>query len=70
MRDVELLPKTEAIVVDEVFPHRPETLWRTLTDGALMGRWMMAPSGFEAVVGTRFTFQTTPAGPWDGSIRC
>jgi uncharacterized protein YndB with AHSA1/START domain len=70
MTDVELLPKTEAIVVDEVFPHRPETLWRTLTDGALMGRWMMAPSGFEAVVGTRFTFQTTPAGLWDGSIRC
>jgi uncharacterized protein YndB with AHSA1/START domain len=70
MSDVELLPKTQAIVVDEVFPHRPETLWRTLTDGALMGRWMMAPSGFAAVEGTRFTFQTTPAGPWDGVIRC
>jgi uncharacterized protein YndB with AHSA1/START domain len=70
MSDVELLPKTQAIVVDEVFPHRAETLWRTLTDGALMGRWMMAPSGFSAVEGTRFTFQTTPAGPWDGVIRC
>lgn len=70
MSDVELRPKTEAIVVDEVFPHRPETLWRTLTDGALMGRWMMAPSGFAPVEGTAFTFQTNPAGLWDGVIRC
>jgi len=70
MTDVELLPATQAIVVDEVFPHAPETLWRTLTSGALMARWMMAPAGFAPVEGTHFTFQTTPAGQWDGLIRC
>jgi uncharacterized protein YndB with AHSA1/START domain len=61
---------TQEIVVDEVFPHAPETLWKTLTNGELMGRWLMAPAGFAAVEGTRFTFQTTPGGAWDGVIHC
>ncbi|MBK8160328.1 MAG: SRPBCC domain-containing protein [Rhodospirillaceae bacterium] len=60
----------QQIVVDEVFHHAPETIWRALTDGALMARWMMQPTGFEARVGNRFTFQTTAAGGWDGIIRC
>jgi uncharacterized protein YndB with AHSA1/START domain len=53
-----------------VFPHAPETIWKALTTGALIGRWLMAPTGFEPVEGNRFTFQTTPAGEWDGVIRC
>ena len=70
MTDVELQPATQAIVVDEVFPHAPEKLWRTLTTGELMARWLMKPTGFAPVEGTRFTYQTTPAGEWDGTIRC
>ncbi len=62
---------TQDIVVDEVFPHAPETIWKTLTTAELMGRWLlMAPTGFEPVKGKHFTFQTTPAGAWDGVIRC
>lgn len=61
---------TQNIVVEEHFPHAPETLWRALTDGALIQKWMMPPSGFEAVEGSEFTFTTTPAGEWDGTIRC
>lgn len=61
---------TQDIVVDEVFPHAPETIWKALTSGDLIARWMMAPTGFEAVEGTHFTFRTTPAGEWDGVIRC
>jgi len=62
---------TQHILVEEVFPHAAETIWKTLTDGALMGRWlMMQPTGYEAVPGNRFTYQTTPAGPWDGVIHC
>lgn len=30
----------------------------------------MAPTGFESVKGTRFTFQTKPAGAWNGVINC
>lgn len=59
------------IVVDEVFPHAPETIWKTLTTGELIGRWLlMAPTGFEPVKGKHFTFQTTSAGAWDGVIHC
>jgi uncharacterized protein YndB with AHSA1/START domain len=70
MNDAARKPLTQDIVVDEVFPHAPETLWRTLTNGDLMGRWLMAPKGFAAVKGTRFTMQTTPGGAWDGVIHC
>lgn len=61
---------TQNIVVEEHFPHAPELIWKALTDGALMQKWMMPPSGFEAVEGREFTFTTTPAGDWDGTIRC
>jgi uncharacterized protein YndB with AHSA1/START domain len=62
---------TQDIVVEEVFPHAPETVWRILTTGELIGRWLlMKPTGFEPVKGARFTYQTTPAGAWDGVIRC
>ena len=70
MNDAALKPDTQKIMVDQVFPHAPETIWKTLTNSDLMGRWMMAPTGFEPVVGKQFTFQTTPAGAWDGIIHC
>lgn len=65
-----LEPDTQEIVVDEVFPHAPQVVWKALTNGALMARWLMAPTGFAPVEGHRFTFQTTPAGDWDGVIHC
>lgn len=70
MNDSALRSDAQDIVVDEVFPHAPETIWKVLTTGELMARFMMQPTGFEPVPGKRFTFQTTPAGAWDGTIRC
>lgn len=61
---------TRSVAVDEVFPHKIDVLWKAITDGELIGRWMMKPQGFEPVQGNRFTFQTTPAGAWDGVIHC
>src|SRR6202012_192721 len=62
---------TQEIVVEDVFPHPPELIWKTLTPGALMERWLPMPlAGFEAVKGKRFTYKTTPAGNWDGTIHC
>ena len=62
--------ETRDIVIDEVFPHAAATIWKTLTTAELIGRWMMPPAGFEATEGKAFTFQTTPAGAWDGTIHC
>ena len=70
MTDVTLRTDLQNIVVGEVFPHSPQVIWKALTDGALMARWLMAPAGFAAVVGQTFTFQTTPGGKWDGTISC
>jgi uncharacterized protein YndB with AHSA1/START domain len=71
MNDIAFKSDTQQIVVDDVFPHAPETIWKTLTSGALMGRWLgMTPTGFEAVKGKRFSYQTTSAGAWDGAINC
>jgi uncharacterized protein YndB with AHSA1/START domain len=58
------------ITVEEVFPYPPEALWKALTTGAIIGRWLMEPKGFEPVQGNRFTFQTRAAGGWDGVIHC
>lgn len=70
MNQAALKSDTQEILVDEVFPHAPETIWKTLTTGELMGRWLMAPTGFEPVKGKHFTYQTTAAGAWDGVIHC
>ena len=71
MNETALKSHTQQIVVDGVFPHAPETIWKTLTNGELMGRWLgMTPTGFEPVKGKRFTYQTTAAGAWDGVIHC
>ena len=62
---------TQDIVVEEVLPHAPEAIWKALTTGELIGRWLhMTPTGFEPLKGKHFTFQTTPAGAWDGVIHC
>lgn len=70
MNQMPLNPRTHDIEIEEVLAHPPEKVWRALTNGALMARWLMPPTGFEPVEGSRFTFQTTPAGEWDGVIRC
>lgn len=61
---------TQAVVVDEVFPHAAAVVWKALTSSSLMGRWMMPAKGFAPIVGQRFTFETKPAGEWDGTISC
>jgi uncharacterized protein YndB with AHSA1/START domain len=71
MNEALLKPIAQDIVVEEVFAHAPETIWKALTAGELIARWLKMPNaGFEAVKGKRFTFQTNPAGEWDGLIHC
>ena len=51
MNEAAIQSHTQEIVVDDVFPHAPEMIWKTLTTGALIGRWLMEPTGFEPVAG-------------------
>lgn len=63
-------PQTRSITVEQEFPHAPALVWRAISDGALMAKWIMPPLGFAAIVGQAFTFQTRAAGAWDGTIQC
>lgn len=58
---------TRSVVIEREFKHKPEKIWRALTQGALIEEWLMA-NDFEARVGHVFKFRSTPYGNWDGII--
>lgn len=60
---------TLTLVIERVFPHPPEKLWRTLTEGSLLAQWMMK-NDFEPVVGHRFQFRSDPASGWNFVVDC
>ena len=59
----------DAIVVEADYPQSIETVWRALTDPALVGQWLMT-SDFEPRLGHRFSFRTKPAPGFSGIIEC
>jgi uncharacterized protein YndB with AHSA1/START domain len=61
---------TQTLVVERVFPHRPEKLWRALTESTLLAQWMMS-NDFAPEIGHRFQFRTEPVPPkWNGVVDC
>jgi activator of Hsp90 ATPase-like protein len=57
------------------YPHRPETVWRALTDPDLVPRWTATgrggrPEGFVAEVGRRFRYVGKPVPGWNGIVEC
>jgi uncharacterized protein YndB with AHSA1/START domain len=60
-----------AVHVDALLAHPPATVWRALTDPALLASWLM-PNDFAPVVGHEFTFRAVPqpAAGFDGVVRC
>jgi uncharacterized protein YndB with AHSA1/START domain len=70
MSDVVQNQDTHDIVIDEVFPHAPAAIWKALTSGDLINRWLMTQKGFAPVLGNKFSFQTPPSDDWDGVIHC
>ena len=59
----------KSLVVERVFPHPPEKLWRALTESSLLAQWMMN-NDFEPVVGRTFQFRAEPMPNWNGLIDC
>jgi uncharacterized protein YndB with AHSA1/START domain len=57
------------LVVERVFPHPPEKLWRALTESPLLAQWMMN-NDFEAAVGRKFQFRAEPKPNWNGVVDC
>ncbi|MBA6434362.1 SRPBCC family protein [Streptomyces sp. GMR22] len=57
------------------YPHRPETVWRAVTDPQLVPLWTATgagarPEGFAPVVGTKFAFVAKPRPGWSGVVSC
>ena len=60
---------TRTVVVERVYPHPPEKLWRALTENQLIAQWLIK-NDFEPVVGRKFQFRFEPMPNWDGVIDC
>ncbi|HWI29218.1 MAG TPA: SRPBCC domain-containing protein [Stellaceae bacterium] len=60
---------TRSLVFEREIPHPPEKLWRALTEGALIGEWLMK-NDFQPVVGHRFNFRAPPMPQWNGIVDC
>jgi uncharacterized protein YndB with AHSA1/START domain len=62
---------TRTLVIERVFPHPPEKLWRALTENPLIAQWLMK-SDFEPVVGRKFQFRSNPrrSGMVLSTVRC
>jgi uncharacterized protein YndB with AHSA1/START domain len=61
------IPQT--LVVERVFAHPPEKLWRALTESPLLAQWLMK-NDFEPVAGRKFQFRAEPKENWNGVIDC
>jgi uncharacterized protein YndB with AHSA1/START domain len=57
------------LVIERVFPHPPEKLWRALTESPLIAQWLMN-NDFAPAVGHKFQFRSNPVPNWDGIIDC
>lgn len=62
--------QAESISFDFDLPHRPEKVWRALTDPALLTEWLLPAVGFRLERGSEFTFQAPPQPGWDGIVNC
>lgn len=60
---------TRTVVIERVFQHPPEKLWRALTESPLIAQWLMK-NDFEPAVGRKFQLRSEPVPNWDGIINC
>jgi len=63
-------PRTDAIALEFDLQHRPEKVWRALTEPALLAEWLLPVVGLELEPGAAFTFKTQPQPEWDGVVNC
>ena len=58
---------SRSLVIERLLPHAPEKVWRALTDGPLLERWLMN-NDFQPVVGHRFTLRAAPGAFWNAVV--
>ena len=72
MTAVDTTPRqqTEAISFEFELPHKPQKVWRALTDPTLLKEWLLPVTGLKLELGAAFTFKTQPFPDWDGTVSC
>lgn len=60
----------ETIAFEIDLDHKPEKVWRALTDPELLKEWLLPVIGLELAPGTPFTFKTQAYPGWDGTVSC
>jgi uncharacterized protein YndB with AHSA1/START domain len=60
---------TRTLVIERLFPHPPQKLWRALTESPLIAQWLLK-NDFEPAAGRKFQFRSEPMPQWDGVIDC
>ena len=61
--------ESRSLVVEREMPHPPEKVWRALSAGPLIERWLMR-NDFHPVVGRKFNLRTDPLPHWNGVVDC
>lgn len=61
--------ETRSVVVERIFPHSPDKLWRALTERSIIAQWLMN-NDFEPVVGRKFQLKAEPVPNWNGVVDC
>ena len=55
--------QTRSVVIEKIFAHAPEKLWRALTEPALLTEWLLR-NDFLPEIGREFQFRNEPVGGW------
>jgi uncharacterized protein YndB with AHSA1/START domain len=62
--------QTESISFEFDLHHKPEKVWRALTDPALLAEWLLPVIDLKLEPGAAFTYKTQPYPGWDGTVNC
>lgn len=62
--------QSETIELEFELRHRPEKVWRAITDPALLSEWLLPIVELRLEPGAAFRFKAPPQPGWDGEVRC
>jgi uncharacterized protein YndB with AHSA1/START domain len=62
--------QSESISFEYDLHHRPEKVWRALTDPVLLAEWLLPVVDLKLEPGAAFTFKAPPQPGWDGNVNC
>jgi uncharacterized protein YndB with AHSA1/START domain len=62
--------QSDSIAFEFDLQHKPEKVWRALTDPALLTEWLLPVVDLKAEPGAAFTFKAPSFPGWDGTVNC